>query len=217
MSGWWSALRRRQRDRPESSARSGIGQSRSPRTDARAPDHRSDAWTRRIRLGPFTSSGISHAPAAPVSVREFHSSPRGSATAATAEPEVSGGLRGTPDPNASPRLSNGGSPGPIRSCRERRLRRERRSITDEQSRLNAAKNEMSFIAIGQGAGMTPEDRGLPRPPCGDNAWKHTEVPHTDPLVPLHPGWPLPCRGRDPVPDRRRDRRHDPLDRPARSG
>jgi mannose-6-phosphate isomerase-like protein (cupin superfamily) len=40
--------------------------------------------------------------------------------------------------------------------------------------------------------MTPEERELPRRPCGDNAWKHTEVLHANPLVPLHPGCPLPA-------------------------
>ncbi|HEY6103587.1 MAG TPA: site-specific integrase [bacterium] len=72
---------------------------------------------------------------------------------------------------------------------------------------------------GSSTGRLPEENqgSVPRRPCGENAWKHREVLHADPLVPLHPGWPLPCRGRDPAPDRRRDRRHDPLHRPARSG
>src|SRR4029450_1195775 len=40
--------------------------------------------------------------------------------------------------------------------------------------------------------MSPE--GHERPGCqgGDNAGRYKEVLRADPLVSLHPGWPLPC-------------------------
>jgi hypothetical protein len=82
-----------------------------------------------------------------VSVRECHASPRGSATAATAEPVESGGRSGTPDPRRSPRSSSADGPaGPMRSSTDRRFRPAKsRSRTKDQIPRRASNMEMSFI------------------------------------------------------------------------